>query len=117
MGGSDVRGWAAMGRGALGVMRKYEERDAGREYTPKSQGFTLFCFVLLCETDSKRKNIQKGYINKRLCPGTGISEEMLVEYMKREKAKAKLGESALNENSLGVYPTFSLMQPNAKVTY
>lgn len=117
MGGSDVRGWAAMGRGALGVMRKYEGRDAEREYTPKSQGFTLFCFVLLCETDSKRKNIQRGYINKRLCPGTGVSEEMLVGYMKREKPKAELGESALHENSLGVYPTFTLMQANAKFTF
>lgn len=42
---------------------------------------------------------------------------MLVEYMKREKPKAELGESALHENSLGVYPTFTLMQANAKFTF
>lgn len=112
MGGSDVRGWAAVGRGALGVMRKYKGRDAERE-----SGFYIILFCFVVRDRLQKKHIRKGYINKRLCPGTGVPEEMLVEYMKREKPKAELGESALHENSLGVYPTFALMQPNAKVTF
>lgn len=75
--------------------------------------FVLFCYA----RQTPKENIQKGYINKRICPGTGVSEETLGEHMKREKSKAELRGSAWHENSQGGYSTFTLVQTNTKVTF